>query len=274
MPPPIAPPIASPAEPSVFDVQPSTSPRRRSPSRRQQPANGVNVAVVVVVIALLLVGGIVALVFVAIDQSEKADEYMEYVQNKEREALERKEARLKKFTEDYIRQTEAQGRRPSSIGGAGDSVEVAGLKASISGNREKVPSLSHSSVYNQEKDETTVLTAETPVDVRLGARQIIVQVGFIHPGRTMESRRDVTGVILVSGDLDGLKDKSMTIKFDGQTMLLRNAGERASKIVFNLTKKEMRDLAQSVEISVEFGRVSFDFASEHMRLLEQVRVIE
>lgn len=230
--------------------------------------------IVVAIIALLLIGGIVALIFVAVDQSDKADDYMDYVKNKEREALKRKNERLKKFTDDYVRQTEAQANRPSSIVGPGDNVEVAGLKASISGNREKVPSLSHSSVFNEANNETTVLTAETPVDVRLGTRQVIVQVGYIHAGRTMESRRDVKGVILVGGDVDDLKGQPMTIKYDGQTMLLRNGGERAAKIVFDLTKEEMRDLAQSVEIGVEFGRVSFDFASEHMRLLEQVRVIE
>ena len=66
----------------------------------------------------------------------------------------------------------------------------------------------------------------------------------------------------------------LTVNFDGQTMLLRNGGERAGKVVFELTKQQIRELAQSAEIRADFGRVSFAFVNEHMRLLEQIRIIE
>lgn len=206
------------------------------------------------------------------NQNEKQDDYMTYVKNKERVAREKKEKRYKEYTDRFNEHTKAQRNSPS-YGGPGDSVEVAGLKTSISGKREEVPSLTHSSVYDDKKDETTVLTSEVPVDVRLGNRQIIVQLGYIHPGMTMESRRDVKGIMLISGDAKDLEGQSMTLKLDGQSLLLRNNGKRAGKIAFDLTKQQMRELAQSAEIQVEFGRVSFALASEHHRLLEQVRVL-
>lgn len=267
-----APPGFGPPPPPMGGRGTGASARATRRHRRQQPTSGSRKVIVICVVAVLLLGGIVALIVVAVNQSEKRDDFMTYVENREKKKLEKERRRHKKIRDHYIEHTKAHDIRPGS--GGPDTVTVAGTDFSVSGKREKVPSLSHSTTYDEDKDETLVLTAETPVEIKLGDREIIVQVGYIHPGKELKSRSDVTGVIYISGDTQDLEEQSLTVNFDGQNMLLRNGGARAGKVVFDLTKQQIRELAQSAEIRADFGRVSFAFVNEHMRLLEQIRIIE